>query len=109
MFKNDKNKKDVDIEKWLQIIHNDLYLLHNDNQEKKNNNNQKLRKELAGFRDSLLYDACSGVGYIYDNKYHTLESMENILKNMENIDEIDAARVINVDYLLSFIEQILRK
>lgn len=109
MFKNSKNN--IDLENWFKIIHNDLCNIHEDNQNKKESNSSKrIRSDLAGFRDSLLYDACSGVGFIHDGKYYlNAEEAEKIIEKAENIDEINIVRVISVDYLLNIIEQILRK
>lgn len=110
MFKKDgKINPDIDIEKWFNVIHNDLYQLHADNQNK-GNSSQKIKKELTGLRDSLLYDACSGVGYVYEDKYYNdINDINLILEDVDDLDEIEIARVISVDYLLNFIDQILRK
>lgn len=102
-------KNSVDIEKWLNIIHNDLYVLHTDNISKMSQGDgSDIRNELRGFRDSLLLDSCSGVGYIFKDKYFTnAEDIEDVDYDADEDIEID--RVISVNYLLSFLNQILRK
>lgn len=92
-----------DLDRWFGIIHNDLYQLHCDTQKP---NNQKLRKELTGLRDSILYNACSGINYLYEgNLYDSVDEIE--IEDEEDLQEI--VKVMNVDYLLKFLEQILRR
>lgn len=107
MFKQQNNKIIINL---LSAIHNDLVEMKIDNQNKSRTKKEKqIAEQLKGFRDSLLLDACSGVGYIHEGKfYKNLMDLGNST-NIENdeIEEISIDRVISVDYLLHYIEQIL--
>lgn len=107
MFKKENDKEIVN---WLSIIHNDLTEMRNENQNKnKSKKDKQVYEQLRGFRDSLLLDACSGMGYIHEGKfYKDLIELEKDITSLDE-EEIPVDRVISVDYLIHFISQILEK
>lgn len=107
MFKKEDNKE---ILNWLSILHNDLTEIRNETQNKnKNKKDKQVYEQLRGFRDSLLLDACSGMGYIHEGKfYKDLIELEKDITSLDE-EEIPVDRVISVDYLIHFISQILEK
>lgn len=106
MFKKDNN--DI-IANWLSTIHNDLIEIKNDNQNRNKTKKEKqLSEQLKGFRDSLLLDACSGVGYIHEGKFY--KDLIDLEKDVDSVEEeIPVDRVISVDYLIHYITQMLEK
>lgn len=113
MLKKDKTQSLIDLnDKWFQIIHNDLYNIRNDIQNKNRSKKEKdIYEQLRGLRDSILYDACSGVGYIFQGKFYN--SITEIDQEMEGVEveeqTIELERVMSVEYLLRFIDQILER
>lgn len=104
------NRKDEKlIINWLSTIHNDLVEIKYDNQNRnKNKKDRQVFEQLKGFRDSLLLDACSGVGYIHEGKFYAnLIDLEKDVNSVE--EEIPVDRVISVEYLLHYIDQMLGK
>lgn len=112
MFKKEENKEII---KWLSVIHNDLTEMRSENREKlKPKKDKQVYEQLKGFRDALLLDACSGVGYIHEGKFYSdLIELENGIEGTEDLDKLEAEipvdRVISVDYLIHFLNQILEK
>lgn len=110
MFRNSK-KDEVNqiLDKWFTIIHNDLCNIRVENVNKNRTKREKeIYSQLRGLRDSILLEACSGVGYVYEDKFYSdLTSLSQVIDDPEK--EIPVERVINIDYLLHFIDQILEK
>ena len=105
MFK--KDNENPGFNKWLEIIHNDLCNLRLDIQDKgKSKKDKELYKQLEGLRNSIVYDACSGLGYVHEGKFY--KSIDEINADFPDVDELDnIERVMSVEYLIHFIDQIL--
>lgn len=89
-----------DIDRWFSIIHNDLYQVHCDLQKP---NTQKLRKEINGLKDALLYNSCSGIGYIYKGEVY---SEYNDIPFEE--DDHEVTTFVDRERLVYLLEQILK-
>lgn len=109
MFKNSRsNRQNIIDQKWFEILHDDLIKIHNEiSQPKKGKKDLQLSNQLKGFIDSILLDACSGIGYIYEGKFY-----KNIT-DIENVNDLDETasieRVMSTDYLIHMLNQLLEK
>lgn len=111
MFKKNANK-DVkeQIERWGAILHNDLYRIHEDNVNKtKSKKEKELIGRLQGFKTSLALDSCSGLLYIYEDKIYKSPCDIDLDDIEDDNEELPITRVIDVDYLITFIEDIIRR
>ena len=110
MFKRVEKKEICELEyrKMFDIIHEDLVNISEGiKHTRKSKRDQDLYKRLTGFRDAILLEACSGLGYIYQGNFY---------KNVTDIKDIDIEdedvpvdRVISTDYLIHMLNKLLEK
>lgn len=101
--------KHKEVIRLLESINNELHNLNIANQSKSRTKKDKeIYNQLRGFRNALLLDACSGVGYIYEGKfYNNLTDIEEDIENLK--EELIMDKVISVNYLIHFIDQIIER
>lgn len=109
MFKKEANNVTKVIEQWGSIIHNDLTRLHEDNLDRSKSKREKeIISRLQGFKASLCLGSCSGLLYILDETVYKNPHDINIDSD-EQKDEVLITTAIDVDYLVTFIDDILNK
>ena len=110
MFKKNANRELKEtIERWSSIIHNDLYILHEDNMNRTRSKKEKeLLGRLQGLKTSLSLDSCSGLLYIYQDKLYK-NPLDIDLGDVDEDSNIPITKVIDVEYLISFLDDIISR
>lgn len=106
---NGNKKLQEKIDKWGSTLHNDLYRVYESLDSK--NQGKKYKdtiSRLKGLQTSLSLDSCSGLLYIYKDKVYKNPG-DIDMEGISDDEVVPVLRVIDVEYLSSFLEDIIRR